>query len=266
MCEDTRAGGGGRTQQGFALIVAILALMLLTFLGLTLAVTTSTEMQIATNYRWGQQAYYIADGGLEVAKRYLRQAEWNLILPPCRSDVAPTPCSPSAGDMTAPPTAPTSRPGPYGEATRNFELADCDTRGNIGYGVVLDVPTETYPWQNTSEFMGSRLNGSFTLWIRRPIKATNLGDKYDNETNDRLILTSEGTAPYSGAASTSQFALSNRAVRTIEITLRKEEAKECDNRTAQAGASPLGTGFDQCDAIRKEGILGGVGEPDPNAQ
>src|SRR5262249_9994972 len=36
-----------RSDSGFALIVAILALMLLTFLGLTLAMTTSTELQIA---------------------------------------------------------------------------------------------------------------------------------------------------------------------------------------------------------------------------
>jgi Tfp pilus assembly protein PilX len=45
-----------RTESGFALILAILALLLLTFLGLTLTATTSTEMQIANNYRYAQQA------------------------------------------------------------------------------------------------------------------------------------------------------------------------------------------------------------------
>ncbi len=55
-------------EQGFALVLAILALMLLTFLGLTLATTTSTELQIATNYRWGQQALYNAEAGLEAGK------------------------------------------------------------------------------------------------------------------------------------------------------------------------------------------------------
>jgi len=49
-----------RSERGFALILAILSLMLLTFLGLTLATTTSTELQIATNYRWSQQALYNA--------------------------------------------------------------------------------------------------------------------------------------------------------------------------------------------------------------
>jgi len=47
-------------ERGFALILAILALMLLTFLGLTLATSTSTELRIATNYRWNQQALYNA--------------------------------------------------------------------------------------------------------------------------------------------------------------------------------------------------------------
>jgi len=42
--------------------------MLLTFLGLTLATTTSTELQIATNYRWSQQALYNAEAGLEAAR------------------------------------------------------------------------------------------------------------------------------------------------------------------------------------------------------
>ena len=48
------------TQSGFALVLALLALLLLTFLGLTLAVTTSTELQIATNYRWSEQARYVS--------------------------------------------------------------------------------------------------------------------------------------------------------------------------------------------------------------
>jgi Tfp pilus assembly protein PilX len=41
--------GRARQESGFALIMALLSLMLLTFLGLTLAVSTSTETQIANN-------------------------------------------------------------------------------------------------------------------------------------------------------------------------------------------------------------------------
>src|SRR5688572_9529439 len=75
------AAGG---ESGFALVLAILSLLLLTLLGLTMATTTSTELQIATNYRWSQQALYNAEAGIELGKRYLRQIEWQTVLPPAR--------------------------------------------------------------------------------------------------------------------------------------------------------------------------------------
>ena len=58
MIEHNRAAVG---PIGFALILAILA-HAPEFLGLTLATTTSTELQIATNYRWSQQARYTRGG------------------------------------------------------------------------------------------------------------------------------------------------------------------------------------------------------------
>ena len=63
--------------------------LVLTFLGLTLAATTSTELQIATNYRWGQQATYNAEAGIEVAKIYLRAVpnDWATILPKARTGI-----------------------------------------------------------------------------------------------------------------------------------------------------------------------------------
>src|SRR3972149_265724 len=84
-------------QAGFALVLAMLALMLLTFLGLTLTMTTSTELQIATNYRWSQQAYYNAEAGIELGKRYLRQIEWSVVLPTSRGSSDMGPCTTPAG-------------------------------------------------------------------------------------------------------------------------------------------------------------------------
>ena len=83
-------GPRAHRQAGFALILAILSLMLLTFLGLTLAATTSTELQIATNYRWSQQALYNAEAGLEAAKLLLAQVaqvdgDFRNILPTART-------------------------------------------------------------------------------------------------------------------------------------------------------------------------------------
>jgi hypothetical protein len=244
-------------ESGFALILALLALMVLTFLGLTLATTTSTELQIATNYRWGQQAHYNAEAGIEIGKRFLRQLEWTVVLPPARTaplancaDGGPTDCN-----------ALYARPGAGGEPSRNWENADCDTSYLEGYGVVLDHPTLAYPFQNVASFLGQTLNGSFTLWIRRGTQLLVSGDVQEDPSNSKLILTSEGTAPFVSAAS--QFTRTNRAVRFLEVTLSRTAPGDCENRRGQFGAGPTGSGFDQCDAVRAEGILGGVTEVEP---
>ena len=78
-------------EAGIALVLALMALMLLTFLGLTLAATTSTELQIATNYRWSEQARYNAEAGIEAGKVILRNipsgTSWATILPTQRVGV-----------------------------------------------------------------------------------------------------------------------------------------------------------------------------------
>jgi hypothetical protein len=241
-------------ESGFALVLAILSLMLLTFLGLTMATTTSTELQIATNYRWGQQALYNAEAGIELGKRYLRQIEWQTLLPPPR----PAP-------LTAPPVPWLNR------ATRQFENQACDVNAMVGpaagyqgYGFVLDDINFAVPFENVSTFLGSTLNGQFTIWIRRPYKITDppaAPELEDDPRNDRLILTAEGIAPYKAfttANAASAFAQANQARRIMEVTLQRIAPGDCENRTAQAGSGPLGAGFDQCDPIQSQGILGGV--------
>src|SRR5512134_2636913 len=97
----------GRTERrslegGFALVLALLALLLLTFLGLTLAVTTSTELQIATNYRWSEQSRYVAEAGIEAGKIMLRETvSWENLLPAPRS-VAWTGNTAPGGPLLAP--------------------------------------------------------------------------------------------------------------------------------------------------------------------
>jgi len=126
---NTQSGREG----GFALIVALLALMLLTFLGLTLSATTSTELQISNNYRWSQQALYNAEAGLEVARVVLqRTGDGQLVLPETRSVT----WDPSAVNT---PTLPVARFA----ASRNFEGSACDNFGKgAGYGAVLTDPND----------------------------------------------------------------------------------------------------------------------------
>jgi hypothetical protein len=67
-------------ERGVALVLALMAVALLSALGLALAVTTSTELLIAANYRNAQEALYAADA---VAERGLADlpavSGWNTV-------------------------------------------------------------------------------------------------------------------------------------------------------------------------------------------
>lgn len=79
----TRRGDGSLAagERGSALVVAMLALMLLTALGLALMMTTVSEMAIAANYRDGQEAFHAADAAMERAMQdILTVPDWNTLL------------------------------------------------------------------------------------------------------------------------------------------------------------------------------------------
>ena len=65
-----------RNDDGTALIIAMMATMLLSALGMALVLTTSTETLIGTNHRASRQVQYAADAGLERALNDLLVA-WN---------------------------------------------------------------------------------------------------------------------------------------------------------------------------------------------
>jgi type IV pilus assembly PilX-like protein len=248
-CEEAREAMSDKNRDrrhegGFALILAILALMLLTFLGLTLATTTSTELRIATNYRWNTQALYNAEAGIEAGKRILQGVSWLQVLPQKRTDWNPSATLP----LTAPVRTDALVPGSATAGTRNFEMGDCDRQGNgMGYGKVLYDGTNVY--ENITIVPGftspPALNGAFTLWIRRPIvRSTDatktFADDDDAGLNDTMILTAEGIAPYAGAAS-STLTRSNVARRIIEVSVKKQDtAGPCAGRSGQIGGGPEG--------------------------
>jgi hypothetical protein len=278
----------GRTREagaesGFALILAILALVLLTFLGLTLATSTSTELQIATNYRWSQQAYYNAEAGIEYGKALLRNMNWTLILPTPRiGGNEPNPnggglCSPSSpvpanfrcwwlDHINAiPPGEPMpAEPPPFARATRNFENQACDTYGGgMGYGVVLDDGGAD-PYENVTSRPGlPPVNGAFTLWIRRDTVVNDDGSFSDSPADNdvALILTSEGSAPFTEETSGMAFAQQNRAVRTLQATLRRTLGTPCGTRGGQVGGGPEGSNFSPCDPITGDSLNGILGNP-----
>lgn len=75
------AAPGLTRERGAALLIALMAMLLLLALGVTLVLTTSTEMMIAGNFRDGYEALYAADAGVErVIDDLLTAPDWNDIL------------------------------------------------------------------------------------------------------------------------------------------------------------------------------------------
>jgi hypothetical protein len=158
----------------------------------------------------------------------------------------------------AAPVATRSNNDVYGNPTRNFTYGFCDRRYNgMGAGAVLDDGSALGPLQNVSTLLGRTLNGSFTIWIKRPVVVTG-GVYSDNPANDALVLTVEGTAPYQGANANMAFARANRAVRLLEVTLTSAEPQECGGGSGQKGLGSSGAGFNPCVPLNENfGTLGG---------
>jgi hypothetical protein len=279
-------------EAGFALILAILALMLMTFLGLTLATSTSTELQIATNYRWGQQAHYNAEAGVNYAKALLRFMDWSMVLPAPRmggteTNPAGDVCQatgPSAGFRcwwlnapNPPPGEPLpAEPAPYqrddahGNASRNFENYACDTYGGgMGYGVVLDDGGGFGPYQNVTNIPGiPPINGTFTIWVRRN-QVANLDGSFSDApvgSDEELVLTAEGTAPFEGAQSNLAFVQQNRATKVLQATFKRTLGTPCGTRGGQVGGGPEGSNFSPCDPITGDSLNGVLGGPSGRAE
>ena len=249
-------------ESGFALILALLALLLLTTMGMALANSTSVELQISTNQRWAESARYNAEAGLEYGKSVLETLpDWSSVLPPARTVADWTSTSWNAATQTS-----TSGTPIQTRATRNFENWQCDSRGyGMGYGVVYDDGGAAGAEEYRSQIGGATLNGAFTLWIRRPVM-WNLGEGKgtalkDYQKDDALLLLAEGVAPYQGAgANVSGFAATNRAVYSAEILLARGsggagapiiDQSACNTRLGQAGGSASGGNTSGCVALTK---------------
>ena len=259
-------GPRARKQAGFALILAILSLMLLTFLGLTLAATTSTELQIATNYRWSQQALYNAEAGLEAAKLLLAQVaeidgDFRNILPTARTTYWNYGVTGTSG---GPPTPlPAGRTG-----LRDYERMGCADRAGVGFGRVLTSPVgskQPGDYQDVSTYMTSTLNGAFTVWVRReldsPTSGTFAGQFTDDADNSHVVITAEGIAPYQ--SQTDNIARANQARRTLELSLRllMNQGNRCQGLAGQEGLGASGENFDPCSPLKSSGVGAAFGNP-----
>jgi hypothetical protein len=70
-----------RREEGTALVIALMSMLLLTALGAAVVMVSNTEVKIASNYRNSQEALYAADAAAErVVQDLLMIPRWNEIL------------------------------------------------------------------------------------------------------------------------------------------------------------------------------------------
>lgn len=219
--------------EGSAFVISILVLFVLSVLGLALMLTTTTEKEIAINYRWGEQAFFNADAALEYGKNLLASQvlvnnDFRGILPPARADV-------TVADETAPrsaghPDGAACDPTVGGCRDYQYFIDQCPAPGvgpcnRVFIGRVLprqDGTPAMYDFRAPAGVVGDLdgdgtrdIDGSFTLWIRRPVVGTRDYGSLPNE-EDRVILTAEGTAPNGFGAGTGRPV----SLRRLEMSVR----------------------------------------------
>lgn len=235
-----------KREEGSAFVISILILFVLTVLGLALMLSTSTEKDISVNYRWGEQAFFNADAGLEYGKNVLAVYALNVgnfqtVLPVPRAtvqvanaNVASNPGPMLQGADCANPATAGCRDyqywidqcpaGPYGTTgpcTRVY-IGRVLRRFATGTPVMYDFRTgglgNDFTAEDGIDPIGTPdIQGSVTLWVRRPIVGTADYGFTDNR-HDRVILTAEGTAPGGGLGGRPT------SVRRLEMSVRLPSA------------------------------------------
>src|SRR3990172_10289977 len=226
-----------RKEEGSAFIISILVLFVLSVLGLALMLTTTTEKDIAINYRWGEQAFFNADAALEYGKNVLAlsalaNTNFTAILPQARPDATVAdaaqpwgtalPGPPPLGANCDPQVPPCRDNQYYIDQCPNAGVGPC-TR--IYIGRVLQHPDGTpamSDFRAPGPVVGDLDNdgamdieGTYTLWVRRPtVGSRDYGSLPKEE--DRVILIAEGTAPNAMGAGAGKPV----SLRRLEMSLR----------------------------------------------
>lgn len=135
--------GARRTsdERGVALIISLLAMMLMTALGMALMLNSQTEMLIGGNYRDSVEGAYVADAGIErVMQDVLSVPDWNQIL----TTVDGVRANVTSGfiDSTITPTMPDGRTIDLAKATN---MVNCSKTTTCSDGD-MNTSTGDRPW------------------------------------------------------------------------------------------------------------------------
>ena len=221
-------------ERGAALVVALMATMLLSALGLALVMTTTTETKITGNYTYAQEAMYAADAAIErTVQDVLTIPDWNDML---------SGTSRSAfvdGSPSGTRTLPNGSVIDLGEATNMINCGKLTTCS----ATEMNVPTADRPWgANNPRYQlfaygpsnnfieTGTLNSPFyvIVWV-----ADDPSENDDDPTKDGNAMTNEGT----GVITLRAEAWGGRgAHKIIEVTLTRTDSTEIERGyTGQRG-------------------------------
>ena len=221
-------------EEGIALIIALLATMLLTALGMTLVLMSNTETMISSNYRNSQEALYAADAGTErVVQDLLLIPRWNDILAAgatskdCGGGLTVNESATPSGFMDTSTTA--SIPG--SNLTVDLMKATCNlqagTNGTAIWGA--DNPSwRLFAWGRMKDLLPNNQIDSqmyLAVWVADD-PADGDGDPL-SDTNGVLTVHAEAFGP-SGTR------------KTVEVTVAKTSSTEIERgQIAQRGQDEL---------------------------
>ncbi len=88
-----------RNEQGTALIAALMFLMAMGVLSTALVFTVNNEMRTSAAYKYGQQAFYVADGGVQDAVRWFNSSSYTAHTPASDYDLTMSPVQYSGNNV-----------------------------------------------------------------------------------------------------------------------------------------------------------------------
>ena len=222
-------------EQGVALIIALLSMLLLTALGMALTLTTTTEHKISTNYRDGVEAMYAADAAVErVMQDVLTIPDWNDII---NGNVTSSFVDGVPGTRTFP-------DGSYVDLLQATSMANCGQTSACG-AAALDTYTPERPWGQN--------NPRWTLFAYGPLEdivptstinshmyvVVWMADDPSENDNNPLVDgdTSSGPNPGGGVLSMMAHAYGPGGVRrVVEATIARTDSTEIERGyTGQRG-------------------------------
>ena len=231
MMISTRLRSRLADQRGAALIIALMAMMLLTALGATVFMVSRTETAIANNYRDSQEALYAADAAIErVVQDLLMVPRWNDILANGGSGVAGVTSSFTVGNPASSITIPAGGTVTLNTATANLQ-ATTDAENLWGAN---NPQWRLFAWGPLSELLSTATidsNMYVAVWVA------------DDPADGASLILPDGNPllDSNGTLTIRAEAIGVRGTRkTIEVTVARTSGTEIERgQIAQRGQEEL---------------------------